>query len=91
MIDAARAIRPAACRSASASLIAQAKLRSYQGIVPKSDNWRTLGASDEEIRALEGVEEDETEREMARAAGWALLPYLSLRGARIGPAGPGPR
>jgi phthalate 4,5-dioxygenase len=49
--------------------IPQAKLRSYQGIVPKTGDWRTLGASDEEIRILEGVEEDETEREMARAAG----------------------
>ena len=49
--------------------IPQAKLRSYQGIVPKTENWRTLGASDEEIRVLEGIEEDETEREMSRAAG----------------------
>jgi phthalate 4,5-dioxygenase oxygenase subunit len=45
------------------------KLRSYQGIVPKTEDWRRLGASDEEIRILGGVEEDETEREMARAAG----------------------
>jgi phthalate 4,5-dioxygenase oxygenase subunit len=49
--------------------IPQAKLRSYQGIVPKTENWRTLGASEEEVRVLEGIEEDETEREMARAAG----------------------
>jgi phthalate 4,5-dioxygenase oxygenase subunit len=49
--------------------IPQVKLRSYQGIVPKTEDWRRLGASDEEIRILGGVEEDETEREMARAAG----------------------
>lgn len=48
--------------------VPQAKLRSYQGVVPKSENWRTLGASDEEVALLEGMEEDETEREMAGAA-----------------------
>jgi len=46
----------------------QAKLRSYQGLVPKTDDWRTLGASDEERAMLDGLEEDETEREMAQAA-----------------------
>jgi phthalate 4,5-dioxygenase len=46
----------------------QAKLRSYQGVVPKTENWRTLGASEEEIKLLEGMEEDETDREMAGAA-----------------------
>ena len=70
MIDAARAFQAGGVPiGLGEPHIPQAKLRSYQGIVPKSDNWRTLGASEEEIRALEGVEEDETEREMARAAG----------------------
>jgi len=46
----------------------QAKLRSYQGIVAKSEDWRTLGASDEEKAYLDGMEEDETDREMATAA-----------------------
>ncbi len=46
----------------------QAKLRSYQGLVPKTENWRTLGAEAEEIAYLEGMEEDETDREMAEAA-----------------------
>ncbi len=46
----------------------QAKLRSYQGIVPKSDDWRYLGASEQEVAYLEGLEEDETEREMSGAA-----------------------
>jgi phthalate 4,5-dioxygenase oxygenase subunit len=46
----------------------QAKLRSYQGIVAKTEDWRTLGASDEEKSYLEGMEEDETDREMATAA-----------------------
>ncbi len=51
----------------AAPRLPQAKLRSYQGLVPKTEDWRTLGASDEE-RALAGLEEDETERRMARAA-----------------------
>jgi phthalate 4,5-dioxygenase oxygenase subunit len=46
----------------------QAKLRSYQGVVEKSVRWRTLGASDEEVSVLAGLEEDETDREMAGAA-----------------------
>jgi phthalate 4,5-dioxygenase oxygenase subunit len=48
--------------------LAQAKLRSYQGVVEKSVPWRTLGASDEEARVLQGLEEDETDKEMAGAA-----------------------
>jgi phthalate 4,5-dioxygenase oxygenase subunit len=46
----------------------QAKLRSYQGVVEKSVPWRTLGASDEEVKVLTGLEEDETDKEMAGAA-----------------------
>ncbi len=46
----------------------QAKLRSYQGIVARTENWRTLGAEAEEVAYLEGMEEDETDREMASAA-----------------------
>ncbi len=46
----------------------QAKLRSYQGVVAKTENWRMLGAEAEEIAYLEGMEEDETDREMAEAA-----------------------
>src|SRR5919107_50589 len=70
MIDAVRAFQAGeAPIGRSEPHIPQAKLRSYQGIVPKTENWRILGASDEEIRILEGIEEDETEREMARAAG----------------------
>ncbi len=45
----------------------QAKLRSYQGIVPKTENWRLLGAEAEEIAYLEGMEEDEVEQQMAAA------------------------
>ena len=29
--------------------IAHAELRSFEGIVPKSTNWRTLGASEKEL------------------------------------------
>jgi phthalate 4,5-dioxygenase len=47
--------------------IPPAKLRSYQGVVEKSLAWRTLGACDEEMRVLEGLEQDETDREMAGA------------------------
>jgi len=46
----------------------QAKLRSYQGVVEKTVPWRTLGASDDEVAVLRGMEEDETDREMAGAA-----------------------
>ena len=46
----------------------QAKLRSYQGVVEKSVPWRTLGASDQEVKVLAGLEEDETDKEMAGAA-----------------------
>jgi len=48
--------------------LAQAKLRSYQGVVEKTVSWRTLGASDEEVKVLAGLEEDETDKEMAGAA-----------------------
>ncbi len=46
----------------------QATLRSYQGIVPKAENWRALGAEAEEVAALQGMEEDQTDRQMAAAA-----------------------
>lgn len=69
MIDAARKF------AASGQVIGQIepliprwKVRSYQGIVAKHTDWRTLGASEEELAYLEGMEEDETDREMAGAA-----------------------
>lgn len=46
----------------------QAGLRSYQGIVPKTEDWRLLGAGAAEVAYLQGMEEDETDREMALAA-----------------------
>ena len=46
----------------------QASLRSFQGIVAKTEDWRTLGASEEERAHLAGMEQDDTEREMATAA-----------------------
>lgn len=46
----------------------QASLRSYQGVVPKTEDWRLLGASTEEAAYLTGMEEAPEEREMARAA-----------------------
>lgn len=48
--------------------VPQALLRSYQGVVPKTEDWRKLGISDAEALAFTGLEEDETEREMAAAA-----------------------
>ena len=48
--------------------IPQGALRSYQGVVPKTENWRALGAEPEELPYLQGIEQDETEREMASAA-----------------------
>ncbi len=69
MLDAvARFQAGAAPIGLAAPRLPQAKLRSYQGLVPKTEDWRTLGASDEERAALAGLEEDETERRMARAA-----------------------
>ncbi|HEX2655160.1 MAG TPA: Rieske 2Fe-2S domain-containing protein [Xanthobacteraceae bacterium] len=46
----------------------QAALRSYQGVVEKTAPWRTLGASEAEVKVLAGLEQDETEKEMAGAA-----------------------
>ncbi|HLZ67013.1 MAG TPA: Rieske 2Fe-2S domain-containing protein [Aliidongia sp.] len=46
----------------------QAKLRSYQGVVPKSENWRLLGAEAEEISYLEGIEEEAPTLERAETA-----------------------
>jgi phthalate 4,5-dioxygenase oxygenase subunit len=45
--------------------VPQARLRSYQGVVEKTVPWRTLGASDEEVKILAGLEDD---GEMAGAA-----------------------
>ena len=74
MIDAARAMMETGSVIGQVQPhIPQAKLRSYQGVVKKTENWRTLGASEEEVRVLEGLEEDETDREMARAAGRTVI------------------
>ena len=48
--------------------VRQARLASYQGIVAKTEDWRMLGASDDEVGNLQGIEQDETERAMAGAA-----------------------
>ena len=45
--------------------IAQAELRSYQGIVPKTEDWRKLGASTEEMALIEGMGPDEARAEIA--------------------------
>lgn len=37
----------------AAPRVPQAKLRSFEGIVPKGVDWRTLGASDEEMASLQ--------------------------------------
>jgi phthalate 4,5-dioxygenase oxygenase subunit len=47
--------------------IPQAKLRSYQGIVSKDEDWRTLGASTEEVVLIEGMGPGETDAGMAAA------------------------
>ena len=44
-----------------------ARLRSYQGSAAKTDNWRMLGASEEEVAYLEGTEENETDQDLSRA------------------------
>ena len=69
MIDAANAfVEQGRVIGHIAPRLAQAKLRSYQGVVEKSVPWRTLGASDEEAKVLSGLEEDDTDKEMAGAA-----------------------
>ncbi len=50
-----------------APCLPQASLRSYQGVILKSEDWRLLGASAEEITHLKGMEQDDTERDMAAA------------------------
>jgi phthalate 4,5-dioxygenase oxygenase subunit len=68
MIDAAMAFeREGRVIGHAAPRLAPAKLRSYQGVVEKSVSWRTLGACDDEVKALEGLEEDETDRKVAGA------------------------
>jgi len=69
MLDAARAFQESGRVIGHLSpRLPQAKLRSYQGVVAKTVPWRTLGASDDEVAVLAGMEEDETDREMAGAA-----------------------
>jgi phthalate 4,5-dioxygenase len=69
MIDAARAFeQEGRVIGQIQPCLAQAKLRSYQGVVEKTVPWRTLGASDEEVKVLSGLEEDETDKAIAGAA-----------------------
>ena len=48
--------------------VALARLRSYQGIVPKAEDWRTFGDAQEAAALPGGLEENDTERDMAGAA-----------------------
>ena len=60
MIDAAKAfMQEGKVIGHIAPRLAQAKLRSYQGVVEKTVPWRTLGASDDEVKVLAGLEDDE--------------------------------
>jgi len=60
MIDAARAFtQEGKVIGQIAPRLPQANLRSYQGVVEKTVPWRTLGASDDEVKVLAGLEEDE--------------------------------
>jgi phthalate 4,5-dioxygenase oxygenase subunit len=69
MIDAVRAFEEEGrVLGHIAPRLPQAKLRSYQGVVEKTVPWRTLGASEDEVKVLAGLEEDETDKEMAGAA-----------------------
>lgn len=47
--------------------LAQSKLRSYQGVVAKQENWRMLGASEQEQSYLKGLEESDEDRALAQA------------------------
>jgi phthalate 4,5-dioxygenase len=56
MVEAARAMqRGDPAIGTGGALVPQAKLRSFEGIVPKGTDWRTLGVSAEE-NALQGAE-----------------------------------
>jgi phthalate 4,5-dioxygenase len=69
MLDAARKLSSTGIAlGQSTPRLAQASLRSYQGIVPKTQDWRVLGASPAEAALLTGAEPDETEAAMAAAA-----------------------
>ncbi len=46
----------------------QVSLRSYQGVVAKTENWRLLGAEPDEAAYLKGIEPDAAEQAMADAA-----------------------
>jgi phthalate 4,5-dioxygenase oxygenase subunit len=60
MIDAAKAFtQEGKVIGHIAPRLAQANLRSYQGVVEKTVPWRTLGASDDEVKVLAGLEDDE--------------------------------
>jgi len=60
MIDAAKAFtQEGRVIGHIAPRLPQANLRSYQGVVEKTVPWRTLGASDDEVKVLAGLEEDE--------------------------------
>ncbi len=61
MIDAAKAfVEEGKVIGRVAPRLPQANLRSYQGVVEKTVPWRTLGASDDEVKVLAGLEDDET-------------------------------
>ena len=47
------------------SRVPHARLKSYQGVVPKTEDWRSLGLSDAESAVLGGLEEDAAEQDMA--------------------------
>jgi phthalate 4,5-dioxygenase oxygenase subunit len=49
MIDAARKVREGQTAFAGAAQVPQVKLSSYEGIVPKSTQWATLGVAEEEL------------------------------------------
>lgn len=68
MLDAAQAFRQTGVAIGAAQpRVPQAKIRSFQGVVPKTTNWRTLGVSGEEI-AVHPHEHYEDEVAMAEAA-----------------------
>jgi len=57
MLDAVRRFQEGdAAIGTTAPHIAHAQLRSFEGVVPKSTNWRMLGASEEELAQYPGEE-----------------------------------
>jgi len=56
MVDAARKIAAGGPAPGTSQRVPQVKLRSFEGVVPKTTNWRALGVAAEEIALQQQAE-----------------------------------